>query len=245
MVDLHCHLLPGIDDGPSDLEESVLMCRLAAAEGCEVMVTTPHQHHPNWWNGDRHELAELRRRLQERVGERPRLLPGAEIRVGFDFLGEVERLPGGSLQVLAGSRYLLIELDRRGMGPDPAAIVHELTVAGWRPIIAHPELYPWLMDEVELARHLVELGALLQVTAMSVTGEFGKRAEESCHRLLEEDLVHFVASDCHGCDYRPPGLRRAYATIAARWGERTARALTSGNPGAVIVNRPLPSPAFA
>lgn len=245
MLDLHCHLLPGVDDGPADFEEAVFMCRMAAAEGCEAMAATPHQRHPFWWNGDRERLERLRAELQERVGEKPRLLAGAEIRVDDELLSDLDSLPESGLLSLAGSRYLLIELDRRGMGPDPVALVHELVVGGWRPIIAHPELYPWLMAQPALTRRLVEMGAMLQVTAMSLTGEFGKMAHDHCQRLLEEGLVHFVASDAHSADHRPPGLARAYAWIASGWGEETARALTSENPGAVIEDRPLPRPVYA
>lgn len=245
MFDLHCHLLPGVDDGPADLDESVLMCRMAAADGCEALAATPHQRHPFWWNGDAEELAELRRRLQERVGERPRLLPGAEVRVDDGLLADLDRLPESGVLSLAGSRYVLIEFDRRGGGVDPETLVHELVVGGWRPIIAHPELYPWLMERPDLTRRLVELGATLQVTAMSVTGEFGRWAQSHCHRLLDEGLVHFVASDAHGVDRRPPGLSRAFAALAAGWGEETARSLTSDNPSAVIEDRPLPRPVFA
>lgn len=245
MFDLHCHLLPGIDDGPTDFEEAVLMCQMAAAGGCEALAATPHQRHPFWWNGDRELLAGLLAQLQERVGERPRLLLGAEIRVDDELLDDLERLPESGLLSLAGSRYLLIELDRRGQGPEPVGLVHELIIAGWCPIIAHPELYPWLMARPPLVRRLVELGAKLQITAMSVTGELGKVVQSHCHRLLDEGLVHVVASDAHGVGLRPPGLARAYAEIAAGWGEETARALTSENPGAVIEDRPLPRPVYA
>lgn len=245
MIDLHCHVLPGIDDGPAEIEESVLLCRLAAAQGTDVLVATPHQHHPLWWNQDRAELERLRGELQRRLGEKPLLLPGAEIRVDSTLLEEVEKLPGGGLQPLADSSYLLLELDRRGMGPDPAEIVHEVVVAGWRPIIAHPEMYSWFMQDPSLRRRLASLGAMFQVTAMSVTGDFGRFAQANCHRLLDEGLVHFVASDTHSVDARPPGLARAFAAIAGGWGEEMARALTSDNPQAVIENRSLRRPVYA
>lgn len=243
MIDLHCHVLPGVDDGAWDLDEAVLMCRMAAADGCEVVVATPHQRHPTWWNGDRGELERLRLELEAQVGGRPRIVPGAEIRVDSSIMEDIDQLPGGCLLSLAGSRYLLLELDRRGLsGPDPVELVHELLVADWRPILAHPEFYPWLTAQPDLLQRMVSMGALLQVTAMSVIGEFGRRAQTVCHELLEAGLVHFVASDAHGVHSRPPGLRTAYQRIAAGWGEETARALTLDNPSAVIENRPLPRP---
>ncbi len=240
MIDLHCHILPGVDDGALDFDEAVAMCRLAATRGCEEMVATPHQRHPRWWNEDRPRLERLIRELQSRVGPSPRLHLGAEIRIHSELLEEVEALPGGGLLPLAGSRYLLLELDRAGMGPDPFEIVHELAVEGWQPIIAHPELYPWLLAEPWLAERLVELGARLQVTGMSLTGGFGRRAQVACRELIDGGLVSFVASDAHGLASRPPGLAEAYTLLAASWGEELARGLTQGNAAAVIANRPLP-----
>jgi protein-tyrosine phosphatase len=250
MIDLHCHLLPGVDDGPWRLEESVAMCRLAESEGTRVLVATPHQRHPSWWNEDRAKLLALVAELQERLGEWPRVLPGAEIRADAELVAAVDELPGGSLLPLAGSRYLLVELNRQAPTVDPAELVHELTVAGWHPILAHPEHYPWLLAQPELIERLIAQGALLQITGASLTGYFGRRPQLACRNLLDAGWVHFVASDAHGIDRRPPGLQAAFAALAHGWGEETAQALTSGNPAAVIENRPLPRfsllrPAYA
>lgn len=253
MVDLHTHLLPGVDDGARDLRESVAMCRLAAEDGCEVMVATPHQRHLNWANDDVARLAELRDEVQAAVGERMRVLLGGEIRVDDEVLAQIDKLPAPAAGVLAlaGSRYLLLELDRAravpvaGRGPrravadDPRDLVHELVLAGWRPILAHPEFFPWLLQDGSLLEDLVARGATLQVTAMSITGDFGRTPQDAAHRLIDAGLVHFVASDCHGVAWRPPGLSRARRTIAARWGEEVAARLTRDNPRAVIEDRPL------
>ncbi len=247
MIDLHCHLLPGVDDGPSELEESVALCRRAAEDGCDMIVATPHQRHPFWWNGDRPLLEERLAAVQGCLGEEPRLFLGGEIHLdSIELLDEVQALPHGSLASLAGSRYLLLELSRQeGYGPDPEEVVHELLVGGWKPIIAHPEMYPWMREDETLFDRLVEGGALLQVTAMSLTGAFGHRARGIVNRLLDEGLVHFVASDAHNLSRRPPGLSAAFSTLSEGWGEETAHALTTANPRAVIEDRPLPGqPAF-
>jgi protein-tyrosine phosphatase len=241
MIDLHCHILPGIDDGARTMEESVEMCRMAAADGCRAMVATPHQRRGSWWNADRESITALARDLQAALGSELRVLVGGEVHVDSELLAEVEKLPGGGLFTLAGSRYLLIELDNQGRAGDAIHLVHELAVSGWRPVVAHPELIPWLAEDVELIRRLAALGALVQVTAMSVTGEFGRGPMTNTHALIDEGLVHFVASDCHGVQRRPPGLRRAYQAIAGRWGAEVARRLVSDNPRAVVQNRPLPS----
>jgi len=241
MIDLHCHILPGVDDGPQSLEEAVAMCRMAAADGCEAMVATPHQRRGEWWNSDRDHLAALAAELQEAVGPDFRIYLGGEVHVDSELLAEVEN--GGGILPLAGSRYLLIEFGPRGTPAESVHLIHELVVAGWRPVIAHPEFIPWLAPDPELVALLVARGALTQVTAMSLTGDFGRRPQSDAVTLLETGLVHFVASDSHGVRRRPPGLQRAYRTIAGRWGEAAARRLTTDNPRAVVADLPLPEAA--
>jgi protein-tyrosine phosphatase len=243
MIDVHCHILPGVDDGARTLEEAVAMCRMAAADGCEAMIATPHQRRGEWWNDDREHLQALAGELQAAVGDGFHVGLGGEVHVDPQLLDEVERLPGGGILPLAGSRYLLIELDVFTTPSQAFSLVHEISIAGWRPIIAHPEFVPWLVEEPDRLARLVSLGATSQVTAMSLTGDFGRRPQSNALAFLEAGLVHFVASDSHGTRNRPPGLRRAYRTITARWGEETARRLTSDNPRAVLEDRPLPAAA--
>jgi protein-tyrosine phosphatase len=248
MIDLHCHVLPGLDDGARSLEQAAEMCRMAAAAGCETLVATPHQRRGEWWNCDHGTLAALRRQLQEAVGPSPRILGGGEIRVGPGLLAEILTLDGGAADgplPLAGSHYLLLELGPAAALSEAADLVHELSVAGWRPVLAHPELIHWLAEDLQAVAHLVSLGAFTQVTAMSVTGDFGRRAQADSGRLIEMGLAHFVASDAHDLKRRPPGLGRAWETIAARWGDALARELLVDNPGAVVADRPLPAQIVA
>jgi protein-tyrosine phosphatase len=246
MIDLHCHILPGVDDGARSLEEAAEMCRVAAAAGCDALVATPHQRRAEWWNCDRGSraiLADLRQRLQEAVGPAPRILAGGEIRVDSELLGEVAALrldaTAGPLP-LAGSRYLLLEFGPAATAPAAADLVHELSVAGWRPVLAHPELISWMTEDPAIIPHLVALGALCQLTAMSITGDFGRRAQAGSHRLIDLGLAHFVASDAHDLRRRPPGLARAWQAVAEGWGEEAARALMEENPHAVVADLPLP-----
>lgn len=247
MVDLHCHVLPGVDDGPRSLADALAMCRLADEGGCDTLVATPHQRHPLWSNRDRPRLEALVAELNGELGGRPQVLLGAEIRVDDELLDEVEQLPAGPIQPLADSRYLLLELDRGGESVrygeagDPADLVHELSVAGWQAIIAHPEHYGWLLAEPSKVERLAEVGALFQITAMSLTGGFGRAAQAACRSLLEAGLVQFVASDAHGTTRRPPGLSAARRLLAEEWGEELAQALTEDNPRAVVEHRALPS----
>lgn len=239
MLDLHCHLLPGVDDGPRELEASLEMCRLAAADGCTVVVATPHQRHPSWRNDDRECLEGRVAEVQAAASGIIEVRLGAEIRLDSDFLDEVDAMPHGSILALGGSRTLLIELDHSGWGPDPEEIVHELVLGGWRPLLAHPEHIAGLADDVDRLADLVDAGALLQVTAMSVTGEFGRPAEELSWRMLEEGLVHVVASDAHSPVWRPPGLRAARRRIEQRLGADWGRRLTEEIPRCLLEDLPL------
>ena len=133
MIDLHTHLLPGIDDGPTEMSEAAEMCRRAYESGCEVLVATPHQFHHYWQNTDREELETLKNELQETVGSKPRILLGAEIRVGATLLDDLADPARSGILPLAGSKYLLLELDREGIGPPPEALIHELVVERWQP----------------------------------------------------------------------------------------------------------------
>ena len=244
MIDLHAHLLPGIDDGAFDLDQAVEMCYQAAAAGCSAMVATPHQRHPRWLNTDRAMLEQLLLELRARVGPVPQLFLGAEIRIGKGLVDDLHDVVGTGLCPLADSSYLLLEFPRRRMTIDPCQTILSVRRAGWRPIVAHPEFVPGLSDDPSIAEDLVEAGALLQLTAMSVTGDFGDRAQSCVQDLIERDLAHFISSDSHDTDWRRPGLRRAWLAVASRWGEEVAVRLTTDNPSAVIENQdiePLPA----
>lgn len=240
MIDLHCHVLPAVDDGARSLEEALHMCRLAAADGCTAMIATPHQRRPEWWNGERDKLSELADELARAVPPGFSVHLGGEVHVDSELLSAVDRFEESGILPLAGSRYLLIEFPWSYGEAQAIELVYELGVAGWRPVVAHPEFIPWLADDPGLLARLVERGAMVQVTAMSVAGDFGRRPQRSTHALLEADLVHFVASDSHDTRNRPPGLRRAREVIAGRWGEERAERLTLDHPLAVVEDRPLP-----
>lgn len=259
MIDLHLHLVPGVDDGAQTLTQAIEMARLAAADGCEALVATPHQRRDEWGNDDARRLADRLAEVASHLapltpinpasddrGSVPRLLLGGEVRVDSELLADLAKPGHSGVLSLAGSRYLLLEFEPDGVGPDPVDVVQELLREGWAPIVAHPEVVPffWQRDDDPLAR-LVEAGALFQVTAMSVTGEFGKGARERVWELLRAGCVQFVASDSHRPDWRPPGLAQARRLLARELGEALATELTVTNPRAVIENRPLPGTAHA
>ncbi|MDA8016060.1 MAG: capsular biosynthesis protein [Thermoanaerobaculia bacterium] len=243
MIDLHSHILPGVDDGAEDLDEALEICRLAYEDGVRAMVATPHLRQESFWNDDRNLLVDRFKALRAAVrrtfeGEFEIHL-GGEIAVHGASLEEINQLPGGNLLTLAGTSYLLLELDWHGVGPDPHEMIHEVVVAGFRPIIAHPERVAWFVRDRELVESLVDQGAMMQLTAMSVTGELGRRTQETSEWMLDAGLVHFLASDAHDPSLRHPGLKNARQVVAERWGEPLAQALVEDHPQAVLEDRPI------
>ena len=220
------------------------MCRLAAADGCRAMIATPHLRHSRWWNGDRLQLEFLLEQLRREVLGEIELFTGGEIALHHESFEEIlNEMPGGNLLPLAGSRYLLLEFDWHGVGPDPQEVVYEVCLRGFKPVIAHPERVAWLMTNRGLLETLVKEGALLQLTAMSVTGALGPVPSRASRQLLDAGLVHFVASDAHGPERRPPGLREARQVVSDTWGEEVAQDLFSRHPQAVLDNQPLETSA--
>lgn len=239
MIDLHTHILPGIDDGAGTWDEAVEMCRLAAADGCEGLVATPHQR-KTWPNENADRLRALVAQLQDRIGQSPRIHVGGEIHVDSEILEDLERPGLGGMVPLAGTKALLLEF---GLSQPPigaGALIHELVLAGWTPVLAHPEFIPFLAEDLDLLTDLIGMGARSQVTAMSVTGKFGRRVQATTRSMIGRGLVHFVASDTHSPSWRPPGLAEARDQIARRWGRGVATRLTNDYPAALLAGREVP-----
>lgn len=237
MIDLHCHILPAIDDGAADLDTALAMCRLAAQDGCTAMVATPHLRHELWQNADRDLIEQLFHQVRSLTDGLIEVFLGGEIAVNSESAHEMSSLPDGDLIPLASSRYLLLEFHPRGMGPDPEELIHELIVGGWWPVIAHPERIAWLANDPAYLAALLEQGALSQITATSLTQDAGRFTSDAATHMLDAGMVHFVASDAHDTARRPPGLSRAYRLIAGAHGEALARKLLITNPRAVLENR--------
>ncbi len=239
MIDLHTHILPGIDDGAGTWDEAIEMCRLAAADGCTGVVATPHQRKA-WPNEDTDRLRSLVDELQQRAGPKPKIWVGGEIHVGVDILDDLERPGLGGLAPLADSRALLLEFGLSQPPMGASALIHELVLAEWQPVIAHPEFIPFLAEDLELMDELVVMGARAQATAMSVTGKFGRRIQASVRTMIDRGLIHFVASDAHSPTWRSPGLSEARDEISRRWGRAVADRLTDDYPASILAGRDIP-----
>ena len=235
MIDLHCHLLPGIDDGAPDLETSLVMARIAVQDGIRVMACTPHIYVGMYDNNGpaiRSAVAALQTQL-DAAGIPLRITLGADTHIAPDL---VAGLQSGRVPTLHDSRYFLLEPPHHVAPPRLAETVFELLTAGYMPVITHPERLSWIEDRYETFIELVRQGAWLQVTSGSLTGRFGEAARYWGERLLDEGWVHILATDSHGVTRRPPLLAEGQRA-AERWvGAEEARHLVQTRPQGILDN---------
>ncbi len=236
MVDLHTHVLPGLDDGPPSLEVSLAMLRIAAEAGTTDLVATPHANLEFDYDPVRVEekLAELR----EASGGTPRLHRGCDFHLYFDNIQAA--LADPSRYTIAGGRYLLVEFPDLLIAKTTDEVFDRMLSAGIVPVITHPERNFLLQTRVEHLERWVEAGCLLQVTALSFLGRFGGAARSFCRELMRRNLVHVVASDAHDDQDRTPRLDEAFRHVAKKWGEARAERLFVSNPRAILTGQALP-----
>lgn len=240
MIDLHFHCLPGLDDGPADWDQAVALCRAAAREGTTRIVATPHVLRGEWINEDVAARDELVVRLNALLEGRPAVLPGCEYFFSTEAVALLDHGELGPLTGLNRSRYLLVELPPEAPPSSAESVFHEFRVAGLTPVIAHPERHAAFRREPERLERLVARGALCQVTAGSLLGEFGERAARASEDFFARGLIHFVASDAHNLDRRPPRLAAAREYVRRHWGSEAEIGLFETNPEALLVSEPIP-----
>ncbi len=235
MIDLHCHVLPGIDDGPAGIEESVAIARAASAAGTRTMVATSHAsaRYPN----SAAQIGRLVRELRERLRAEDVVV---EIETGAEIaMSHVDGLDPGELAALhlGGGPWLLLEPPFLPVATGIDRTIAALHEQGHRIVLAHPERCPAFQRDLELLRRLVYGGVLTSITAGSLVGRFGKSVRGFAKRLLAEGLVHNVASDAHDCHRRPPGmaaeLREAGVAELSDW-------LTIAVPAAILAGDEIP-----
>lgn len=210
LVDLHCHVLPGVDDGATHETESLRMLRVAEEEGIAIVAATPHAHH---CPAERipPKVARLNE-LAAEAGLTVRVVPGQEVRIQAD-LPALYR--AGKLATLNGSHYLLLELFLSGPLPNYLLrAIEDLQALGLRPILAHAERYGDIQRDPGPLRELIARGVPIQVNAGSLTGPADRPPRPAAERLLRERLVHLIASDSHDDRWQPPRLRAALARAA-------------------------------
>lgn len=235
MIDLHSHILPGIDDGAPDLGVALEMARIAVANGVAVQACTPHIFPGLFDNSGpriRRATQELQRHLDEE-GVPLRLVTGADVHIVPNM---VNGLRAGEILSLADTRYVLVEPPHHVAPPRLEHVFFELLAAGYVPILTHPERLTWIETRYDALVQLFRAGVWMQVTAGALTGAFGRRPQYWAERMLNEALVHILATDAHGARRRPPDLAAGRAAAAKWLGEEEAEQLVSLRPRAILEN---------
>lgn len=235
MIDLHCHILPGLDDGAQTLEDSLEMARVAAADGIRTIAATPHA---DLWGSspDREDLEERVAQLQSALdaeGIPVRIVPGLENHLTPDLLT-------GGIVPINHTRYALVELPFEEFPFYVESTLFELQLKGLTPILAHPERNAVLRSDPEALRRLVERGILAQLTAASLLGVFGKKTREASETFLRQGLVHVLSTDSHSSTGgRRPVLSDALAVAERLVGRERAEAMVIGVPEQIVSGQPV------
>ena len=238
MIDVHLHILPGVDDGPATLGDALSLARTLVQEGVRMAVATPH------YNDEYPQLAA--REIRERVGDLQReldrcaiplrLLAGHEALIQPGLAADVQ---GGRVATLNGSRYLLLELWNSSWMPETERVIFELGVMGIVPLLAHPERYFAIQQDSNRLKALIGQGVLAQLTAGSLVGMQGKTARKCAETLLKRGLIHCIASDAHGPGRRPPAIMQGMQAAERIVGRAQVGQLIEAYPAAMLQNQLL------
>ncbi len=238
MIDLHNHLLPGIDDGARKLEETLQFLRLARRDGVRTVVATPHMK-PGVYDNPRRMILErvalVREAQKGDEAEEVELLPGAEV---YYTAALASRARAGELMTVGDrGKHLLLELPYQQIPMHVEDTIFQLRLLGITPLMAHPERVAYYLEDIERVAASVRLGALMQVTAGSITGRFGERARDFALAMLSRNLLHVIASDSHDVRYRPPTLSEGMRAAAGVVGATAARRMVEETPAAILAGR--------
>ena len=231
-MDIHCHLLPCVDDGPGSLEDTKTLLSMAYRQGVRRMIATPH-YRPEMFEPSMNRVINSYSRTKELAAEM-----GIELRLGCEFYRNEELislLQERQRPAMAGSRYVLVEFSTRDLFQVIHNMVYDLTVNGYIPIIAHIERYACCSD-IEKVRRLRELGACIQVNAATVLGGAGLRMKKYCFQLMKADLIDFIASDSHDARVRKPNLGECAKLVGRKLGREYAERIFWENPNRIWKN---------
>ena len=229
MIDLHCHILPGMDDGARHREEALHMAALAVESGVRAVVATPH-----CLDGGGEAVASAVRRLQDDLNETQlplQVFPGMEI---FGTTNTARLLGEGELLTLNSSRYPLIEFSFESDGEEETGILHQVREAGFIPVVAHPERYVWVRRDPELLNLWVRMGCLLQVNKGSLLGKFGEGPRQMAMEMTGRGFTSVVGSDAHYARIRTPWMYEVWDLLARQFAPVAAQILLQDNPQRIL-----------
>lgn len=247
VIDLHSHLLPGIDDGAADLSVSIAMARASVANGVRVMACTPHILQ-GVWNNSGPQIRQATQALQAAIdaeGIPLKLITGADVHIERDI---VSGLHSGRVLSLADSRYVLIELPHHVAPARIEDCFFGLFSAGYVPILTHPERLSWIGSRYVSIERLVKSGVWMQITAGSLLGSFGRSARYWSEKMLDQGMIHIIATDAHNLHDRRPVLAEGRDAASRLVGKEEAQNLVVARPYGIIANKPatiLPGPALS
>jgi protein-tyrosine phosphatase len=217
MVDLHCHILPGVDDGAKDLSESIQMARKAVEQGIHTIVATPHHLNNQYENPKRDIMAKVdelnRALLQEKIDIK--IIPGQETRIYGEL---VDGYVDGEILPVNHTPYVLVEFSSSHVPRYTEKLFYDMQMSGLIPVAVHPERNQQIIEQPDILYNLVKKGALTQVTAASVSGDFGKKIKSFTQQLIEANLTHIIASDAHNIGSRTFKMREAFDFIQSKYG---------------------------
>jgi len=211
-IDIHCHLLPGVDDGSSDMDETLSMLHIAAENGISDMIFTPH-YKQGRVGTPREAIGSLLQEVRKAAREEGigiRIYPGTEIYYNSAL---EEKLESGWLATMNDTEYVLVEFSPFETFPYIRNAMDDIFSLGYRPILAHVERYQCMLSSVDNVRVLHHMGCQIQVNAGSVAGDYGFKVKHFLKKLLKEQLVHYVGTDAHNCDSRKPAMEKCAETI--------------------------------
>ena len=236
LYDMHCHILPGVDDGAPDEYTMMKMVRIAYNEGIRTILITPH-YHPYRGSADAETVMQVFGKSYSLIKH---YYPDMEVYEGCEIYFQrdiISKLKNGELLTLAGSKYALIEFSTDVECSYVRDALSEVLFAGFIPVIAHIERYDDLMDDIDMVEELVESGVYVQVNAGSVVGNSGMKTKKDIKKLLQRDLVHFVGTDAHDIKVRAPLIRKTARFIEKKFGQDTAERIFHYNPAMLIKNK--------
>jgi protein-tyrosine phosphatase len=239
MIDIHVHILPSLDDGSADMDNSLAMAEIASNDGISALVATPHVMSGAFDNSKDdilNKVDEVNAMLKE-SGSSVTVLPGAEYYLDLELPEQLAR--GEILTLNDAGRYLLVELPSSSVPVYTAQVLYEIQLQGVVPIIAHPERNAGFIQDPKLLRDFVQKGVLAQLTSVSITGLFGREVRKTALSFIEAGLVQVIASDAHSVNGRAPLLSQAAAEVERLYGPELALALVKNNPQRIIDGLPL------